>query len=164
MLSHSLGTVMHRTDSELQKMNIRMAGEWGKALPVCFSLFSMNTTLNISDTRYVRVFPTPGDCLWHQRGVLKFSSDTNWSWCRPHERRAQSHKTAPTLDAITNSKAPCDPQFPSELPANQRVPFKHLLEQLTGLRKHLYLPFYCIIKDVIEDTDEEVHGAMSEGS
>ena len=61
-----------------------MAGEWGKALPVCFSLFSTNTTLNIADTRYVRVFPTPGDCLWHQRGVLKFNADTNWSWCRPH--------------------------------------------------------------------------------
>ena len=78
--------------------------------------------------------------------------------------RAQSHKTAPTLDVITNSKAPCDPQLPSDLPANQRVPFQHLLEELTGLRKHLYLPFYCIIKDVIEDTDEGVHGTMSEGS
>lgn len=76
----------------------------------------------------------------------------------------QSHKTAPALDAITNSEAPCYPQLPSDLPANQRVPFKHLLEELTGLRKHLHLPFYCIINDVVEDTDEEVHGAMSEGS
>ena len=75
----------------------------------------------------------------------------------------QSHKTV-TLHGITNSKAPCYPQLLSDLPANQRFPLKHLLEQLTQLRKHLYLPYYCIIKDMIGYTGEEVHGAMSEGS
>lgn len=148
-------------------------------LPVCFSCTPTVLPHSILLTAGMwGVFPTPSNSLRYQLGVLQFSSDTNWSQYRPHGLKAQSHKTALSLDAsckywvLSNNKnknkidvwysqkkklgphnfCPTWLQFEVSMTVCLDLIICQNSSQSSG--KHLCLPVYYIIKDGIKDTND----------
>lgn len=107
---------------------------------------------------------TPCPALWHQLGVLQFSSiltSIPGATVRLHRLKAQSHKTALTSQVVGPGYVP-GLATQSGFPITPLLRFNNLWEQFTELQRMLYLLLQFIMKDINEQLDEEVHSMRSQ--
>ena len=97
------------------------------------------------------------------------SSDTNWSWRRPHTLRTQSHRLSPPQTSLISSMSPGRQQLPTWLPGSgscDSLPsFNNLLDPVTEPRTAVYLMWQIYYKGHFKgykwvarwrDTEDEV--------